>query len=379
MHAPASNASQPLATRIAFFISGFATATWAVLVPFAKSNTAVNDAMLGTLLLCLGMGALIAMPLTGILTSRYGCRRVIVSSVAIVIISLPLLATINNAWLLSIALLIFGVGIGVTDCAMNIQAIIVERQASKALMSGFHGMYSVGGIAGAGVMTLFLTLGLSAFSATLLVVLIVAGLMLISIKGLLPWANPSSGPALAVPRGVVLLIGIICFAVFLAEGTVLDWSAVFLTEVRGMPENLGGLGFAFFSVAMTVVRLSGDRMMTRFGFIPLVFGGAILAAIGFCLVIFVPAWTLSLLGYVLVGAGCANIVPAMFSAVGRQQIMPQSVAVPAITTMGYLGVLAGPALIGYVAHLSSLTYAFIFITVLMLIVAGMSRSVAPEK
>lgn len=379
MHAPASNASQPLATRIAFFISGFATATWAVLVPFAKSNTAVNDAMLGTLLLCLGMGALIAMPLTGILTSRYGCRRVIVSSVAIVIISLPLLATINNAWLLSIALLIFGVGIGVTDCAMNIQAIIVERQASKALMSGFHGMYSVGGIAGAGVMTLFLTLGLSAFSATLLVMLIVAGLMLISIKGLLPWANPSSGPALAVPHGVVLLIGIICFAVFLAEGTVLDWSAVFLTEVRGMPENLGGLGFAFFSVAMTVVRLSGDRMMTRFGFIPLVFGGAILAAIGFCLVIFVPAWTLSLLGYVLVGAGCANIVPAMFSAVGRQQIMPQSVAVPAITTMGYLAVLAGPALIGYVAHLSSLTYAFIFITVLMLIVAGMSRSVAPEK
>lgn len=379
MHEPASDASQPLATRIAFFISGFATATWAVLVPFAKNNTAVNDAMLGTLLLCLGMGALIAMPLTGILTSRYGCRRVIVSSVAIVIISLPLLASINDAWLLSIALLIFGVGIGVTDCAMNIQAIIVERQASRPLMSGFHGMYSVGGIAGAGVMTLFLTFGLSAFIATLLVVLIVAGLMLISIKGLLPWANPSSGPALAMPRGIVLLIGIICFAVFLAEGTVLDWSAVFLTEVRGMPENLGGLGFAFFAVAMTAVRLSGDRMMTRMGFIPVVFGGALLAAVGFCLVIFITAWPLSLFGYALVGAGCANIVPAMFSAVGRQQLMPQSVAVPAITTMGYLGVLAGPALIGYVAHLSSLTNAFIFITVLMLFVAVMSRAVAPHR
>lgn len=379
MHQPASNASQALATRIAFFISGFATAAWAVLVPFAKSNTAVNDAMLGTLLLCLGMGALIAMPLTGILTSRFGCRRVIVTSVALVIVSLPLLAIIHEAWLLSIALLVFGVGIGVTDCAMNIQAIIVERQANKALMSGFHGMYSVGGIAGAGVMTLLLTCGLGAFSATLLVVAMVAGLTLIGFKGLLPWATPSSGPALALPRGIVLLIGIICFAVFLAEGTVLDWSAVFLTEVRGMPENLGGLGFAFFAVAMTVIRLSGDRMITRLGFVPVVFGGAILAAVGFCLVIFIPHWPLSLLGYVLVGAGCANIVPAMFSAVGRQQMMPQAVAVPAITTMGYLGVLAGPALIGYVAHLSSLTSAFLFITALLLMVAAMSRAVAPEK
>ncbi|PXW43937.1 fucose permease [Klebsiella oxytoca] len=379
MHASAPNASQSLATRIAFFISGFATATWAVIVPFAKSNTAVNDAMLGTLLLCLGMGALIAMPLTGILTSRYGCRRVIVSSVAIVIVSMPLLAIISDARLLGFMLLIFGVGIGVTDCAMNIQAIIVERQANKPLMSGFHGMYSVGGIAGAGVMTLLLTAGLAVLSATITVALIVTGLLLICTKGLLPWANPSSGPAFAIPRGTVLLIGIICFAVFLAEGTVLDWSAVFLTEVRGMPENLGGLGFAFFAIAMTAVRLSGDRLITRLGFVPVVFGGSILAAIGFCLVTFVPAWSLSLLGYVLVGAGCANIVPAMFSAVGRQQVMPQSVAVPAITTMGYLGVLAGPALIGYVAHLSSLTYAFIFITVLMLIVAAMSRTVAPEK
>lgn len=379
MHASALNASQSLATRIAFFISGFATATWAVIVPFAKSNTAVNDAMLGTLLLCLGMGALIAMPLTGILTSRYGCRRVIVSSVAIVIVSMPLLAIISDARLLGFMLLIFGVGIGVTDCAMNIQAIIVERQANKPLMSGFHGMYSVGGIAGAGVMTLLLTAGLAVLSATIAVALIVTGLLLICTKGLLPWANPSSGPAFAIPRGIVLLIGIICFAVFLAEGTVLDWSAVFLTEVRGMPENLGGLGFAFFAIAMTVVRLSGDRLITRLGFVPVVFGGSILAAIGFCLVTFVPARSLSLLGYVLVGAGCANIVPAMFSAVGRQQVMPQSVAVPAITTMGYMGVLAGPALIGYVAHLSSLTYAFIFITVLMLIVAAMSRTVAPER
>lgn len=117
-------------------------------MPFARGNTGVNEAQLGTLLLCLGVGALIAMPVTGWLTSRFGCRRVILVAVALVIISTPWLSVLSDPLLLALALLVFGVGIGVTDCAMNIQAILVEKQAEKPVMSGFHGMYSVGGIAG---------------------------------------------------------------------------------------------------------------------------------------------------------------------------------------------------------------------------------------
>ena len=321
------------------------------------------------------MGALVAMPLTGMLTSRYGCRRVIVTALAIVVLTTPLLAIIQAPLLLAVALLLFGVGVGVTDCAMNIQAIIVERDAPTPVMSGFHGMYSVGGIAGAGAMTLLLTLGASAFTACLIIILSVLLMLAVSLKGLLPWANPASGPAFAIPRGVVLLIGAICFAVFLAEGTVLDWSAVYLTEVRGVPESLGGLGFTCFAVAMTLLRLTGDKLIARIGAPRAVVGGAIVAALGFALVTFVPVWQLALLGYVLIGAGCANIVPVMFSAVGRQTHMPQSVAVPAITTLGYLGVLAGPAVIGYVAHATSLTRAFMIIMALMLVVAGLSLTV----
>jgi len=368
-----------LATRIVFFIAGYVTATWAVLVPYAKANTGVNEATLGSLLLCLGMGALIAMPLTGMLTSRYGCRRVIVTALAIVMLTTPLLAIIPDPRLLAAALLLFGVGVGVTDCAMNIQAIIVERDSPQPVMSGFHGMYSVGGIAGAGAMTLLLTLGATAVVACLIIILSVILMLAVSLKGLLPWANPSTGPAFAVPRGVVLLIGAICFAVFLAEGTVLDWSAVFLTEVRGVPESLGGLGFTCFAVAMTIFRLTGDRLIARTGALRAVVGGAIVAAVGFALVTFVPQWQLSLVGYVLVGAGCANIVPVMFSAVGRQTRMPQAVAVPAITTMGYLGVLAGPAIIGYMAHATSLTQAFMVIMLLMLVVAMLSVTVTANQ
>lgn len=273
MTSQTTGAVQRLATRIVFFIAGYVTATWAVLVPFAKANTGVNEATLGSLLLCLGMGALIAMPLTGMLTSRYGCRRVIITAMAIVLLTTPLLAIIPDPRLLAAALLLFGVGVGVTDCAMNIQAIIVERDAPGPVMSGFHGMYSVGGIAGAGAMTLMLTVGASAFIACLIIILSVILMLAFSLKGLLPWANPASGPAFAVPRGVVLLIGLICFAVFLAEGTVLDWSAVFLTEVRGVPESLGGLGFTCFSVAMTFFRLTGDKLIARTGALRAVVGG----------------------------------------------------------------------------------------------------------
>lgn len=369
---PPQMISSSRATRLTFFIAGFVTATWAVIVPYARANTGVNEATLGTLLLCLGLGALIAMPVTGSLTSRFGCRRVIVAAIALVIVSTPLLALMTDPILLGITLLVFGIGVGVTDCAMNIQAILVEKASPVPLMSGFHGMYSSGGIAGAGLMTLLLALGINVVVATLLITLTVIVLSILSYPGLLTYANPKEGPAFAVPRGIVLLLGLVCFLVFLTEGTVLDWSAVYLTQVRNMPETLGGLGYTCFAVAMTVARLTGDRLIRNMGRLTVVFSGAVTAAAGLALVTFVPSWHLSLLGYILVGAGCANIVPVMFSAVGQQRVMPQAVAVPAMTTMGYLGVLSGPAMIGYVAHFSSLAIAFSLIMALMLFVGAIS-------
>ena len=364
--------SSSLATRLTFFIAGFVTATWAVIVPYARANTGVNEATLGTLLLCLGVGALIAMPLTGSLTTRFGCRRVIVAALALVMLSTPLLAAISHPVLLGLVLLVFGIGVGVTDCAMNIQAILVEKASQAPLMSGFHGMYSFGGIAGAGLMTLLLTVGINVIVATMLITLTVIVLTALSYPGLLTYANPREGAAFAMPRGIVLLLGMVCFSVFLTEGTVLDWSAVYLTQVRDMPETLGGLGYTCFAVAMTAARMTGDRVVANLGRLTVVVGGALTAAAGLALVIFIASWPLSLIGYILIGAGCANIVPVMFSAVGQQSVMPQSVAVPAMTTMGYLGVLSGPAVIGYVAHFSSLTLAFSFIMALMVFVGAVS-------
>ena len=366
--------NERVATRIIFFIAGMVTAIWAVIVPFAKVNTGVDEAVLGSLLLCLGAGAIVAMPLTGPLTSRFGCRKVIGCAVMIVILATPFLSVIRDPLALGLTLLIFGIGIGITDCAMNIQAIIVEKTSGKPLMSGFHGMYSVGGIAGAGLMTALLTLGLTVMLSVAALSILVLGLLVISYRTLLPYANPPEGPAFAIPRGTVLILGVICFVVFLAEGTVLDWSALYLVENRGVAESSGGLGFAVFAAAMTLGRLSGDYIISRLGSLTVVLAGALVAIAGFMVVIISSGLPALLAGYLLVGIGCANIVPVMFSQTGKQNSMPQMVAVPAVTTLGYIGVLAGPAMIGYIAHHSSLPHAFIFVMLLMLLAALLSLS-----
>ena len=363
------------ATRVMFFVAGFATAAWAALVPFAKGNTGVNDAGLGTLLLCLGGGALVAMPLTGVLTTRFGCRAVLTLTVLLFSGILPMLALVSDPWLLAGALLLFGVGLGTTDCAMNVQAILVEKAATRPIMSGFHGFYSIGGIAGALAMSGMMSLGLSPMTASVMTAIGVVLLLARHINGLLTYANPAEGPAFAVPHGKVLTLGLICFALFLAEGTILDWSAVFLTEHRGMPEVRGGLGFACFSATMTLGRMTGDKVVTRLGPHTVVVAGTLTAVLGILVAVGTPGWQSALLGYALIGAGCANIVPIMFSAVGRQDSMPQAIAVPAVTTLGYVGILAGPATIGFIANASSLPIAFLFVAALLLAVAAASKTV----
>jgi len=188
-------------------------------------------------------------------------------------------------------------------------------------------------------------------------------------------AGPAEGPVFAIPKGTVLIIGLICFIIFMAEGTVLDWGALYLVESRNIPETLGGLGFAAFAIAMTVGRLTGDKIVARFGALKVVIFGSVIAAVGFLILINSYALPLVLSGYLLIGIGCANIVPVMFSQIGKQKSMPQMVAVPAVTSVGYLGILAGPAIIGYIAWHSSIAHGFIFVTALVVVAALLSFSI----
>jgi MFS family permease len=181
---------------------------------------------------------------------------------------------------------------------------------------------------------------------------------------LLAGAGKGDEPSFAVPHGIVLFIGALCFVAFLAEGAMLDWSAVFLTSVRGVETEYAGLGYAVFSLTMSIGRLTGDRIVQRFGGTGVIAFGGICASAGFAFATLVPWWQMTLLGYALIGVGCSNIVPVLYTSVGRQTVMPEYVAVPAITTLGYLGILAGPAAIGFVAHAASLSAAFLALSAL---------------
>jgi predicted MFS family arabinose efflux permease len=364
---------EQLCTRIVFFIAGFGMAAWAPLVPFAKARVGIDERVLGVLLLCLGIGSIVTMPLAGALAARFGCRLVITVSALLLCLTLPVLASVSSLPLLVAALLIFGAGIGAIDVSMNIQAIIVERASGRPMMSGFHGLFSLGGIVGAAGTAALLGAGTSPLTATLIVIAGIVVALAMAAPHLLPYGSKSEGPRFAFPRGIVLFIGVLCFIVFMAEGAVLDWSAVFLTSARGMETSYAGLGYAAFALTMAIGRLSGDHIVQRFGGTNIIIFGGLCAAAGFALPTLVLSWQVALLGYALVGVGCSNVVPVLFTSVGRQTVMPEDVAVPAITTLGYAGILVGPAAIGFVGHVASLSAAFLIVALLLLGVAASGR------
>jgi predicted MFS family arabinose efflux permease len=370
-HAP--GVAEQRATRVVFFITGFGNSAWAALVPFVKARAEISDGGLGLLLLCLGIGSIATMPVSGAFAAKFGCRRVIAIGVVMVAATLPFLATLSALPLLALTLMVFGAGIGAIDVAMNIQAIIVERASGRSMMSGFHGLFSVGGIAGAGGMAALLTWGASPLMATVCVSLGVLAALAVAVSHLLPYGSKNEGPAFAIPHGIVLLIGSLCFVLFLAEGAVLDWSAVFLTSIRHMVTSYASLGYAAFATTMTFGRLAGDRIVDRLGPNRVVLVGGLCAAAGFVVTIVVPSWQVGLFGYALVGVGCSNIVPVLFSAVGRQSVMPENVAVPAIMTLGYAGILAGPAAVGFIAQLTNLSAAFLILAAMLVAVSLSSR------
>ena len=360
---------EQMSTRVAFFIAGFGIAAWAPLVPYAKARAGLDEGTLGLLLLCLGVGSILAMPLAGVLASRFGCRRVTIGGTLLICAALPLLATVSSIPGLIAVLFMFGAGLGTVDSTVNLQAVIVERASGKTMMSGFHGMFSLGGIVGAAGVSALLGFGLSPLTAMLVVAVLLLVALCKAAPHMLSYGSERSGPAFAIPHGIVLFIGGMCFIVFLAEGAALDWSAVFLVQERGIDTAYAGLGYAAFALTMTVGRLTGDRIVRRLGATRVMVSGGLTAAAGLFLATFAPNWEFALVGYVLLGAGCSNIVPVLFTAVGKQTVMPESVAIPAITTLGYAGILAGPAVIGFIAHASSLSFAFGLMAVLLVAVA----------
>ncbi|WP_336749651.1 MFS transporter [Pantoea vagans] len=357
-------------TRVIFFICGFATGAWAPLVPYAQQRLALDPSLFGSLLLCMGAGSLCSMSFSGYLAGKFGCQKMICMGVFVFCCALPILAIANTIQGMMLTMFFFGAGMGLTDVTMNIQGALIEQNSTKPLMSGFHGMYSVGGITGAAGGSFILTQGFSIFQMALTFTIMIVLLMLMSAKNFLTHAFDSQGEKPKAPirlnlRIIIMaLMSIICF---LAEGSIMDWGGIWLTTLRNLNMEFAGWGYAIFGIAMSLMRLCGDRFIHLLGKTRVLMLSSACSVIGFTIPVVTSEWEMSLLGFFLVGVGAANVVPIITSLAANEKIMPPNLTVSIVSTFAYLGTLMGPALLGFIAHQSSLSTSFSVIACLMVL------------
>jgi predicted MFS family arabinose efflux permease len=362
------------ATGAFFGLLGVAVSTWATLVPFAKAQLGLDEATLGSILLAFGCGTIVATVTAAPLTRRYGSRALLVVAASALCFVLPVLAHAPTPATLAVLLLGFGACVGIIGVAANAQAITVQTVMRRPVMSSFHAMFSLGGLAGAAGNSLLLRLGFSPLACAISVSAALLLLVATQAESLIPDPPMDATKASPARRGLaplpVIFVGLMTLALYLSEGSIVDWGAVFFREVRGYSASTAALGYAAFSITMAAGRLAGDRIVARVGSVAVVRFGAILAAMGFFVMVFAPGAALGLAGCALIGLGASNVVPTLISASARVSNHPAAAAVSTTVAMGTTGLIAGPAVIGFVAQSTGLAIALAGLAALLLIVGA---------
>ena len=371
-----TNRATEHATRLVFFMAGAVLAVWAPLVPIAKNRVHAGDTSLGLLLLCFGVGAIVAMPSSGALAGRYGCRRVIDVAAASAFVSLLCLGNAPTKPSLAVSIVFFGMAVGSLEVGMNMQAVLVEKESGRSVMSSFHARFSAGGIVGAAAMSGLLALGCPTRIALVCIIVPLTVILLFAHPSLLRHGGvrDPQEKVFSLPGRQLAIIGALVFILFLAEGAMLDWSALFLIDKTGFREGVAGLGFVAFSGAMTLSRVFGGYFISLFGKQRVMLVGSLVAAAGFLVSVLLPVSAVALLSFVMIGVGIANIVPMLFT-LGSADGQPVGRTVSFLTILGYSGLLSGPAFIGFTIERFGFTAAFAAVGLLLLIVSACSRVV----
>lgn len=363
------------AARMAFFIPGFAISTWAPMIPMIKERLHIEADILGLLLLCIGISAFIVIPIGGLLGKKFGCKKVMVTTGSLFAIVLVALSCLPNVWSYAICLILVGAIMGCTEVCMNINAVVVEKLSQKRMMSSMHGFWSVGCFCSAGLFSILAKMGLDVFFIAIIHCLIILAIVIFFGRYFLDYKSANSESAIAIPKGVVVLFGILACVSFLGEGAIMDWGGVFLAEVKDVELSLAGVGYAVFSVAMLIMRLIGDKVVQFLGEEKAVVLGSSLAGLGFLWIIIIDNFYLMLVGFILLGLGAANIVPVLYSLLQYQKDMPINAAVTAVTCMGYTGVILGPAILGFIAQGIGIISVFYLLMILFIVQVVMAKYV----
>lgn len=359
------------AVLLTFFLTGASIATWVTRIPEIQIKLGLSDGALGIALLGMSVGVLAALSLADSIIAKLSSRKVILIAGIILCAILPILALAPSLFLLWLTLFFFGAFQSLVDVSMNDQAVMVEKKMQKPLMSSFHAGYSIGGLAGS-LLGAFLAkfTFFTPFRHFFVVAIVFALLFIISQIYFLPsearsTTKQSKKSPFKFPERALWLLGLIAFSSSIGEGSMADWSAVYLSSALATTASVAALGYAAFSITMTIGRLLGDWLIAKWSAFHIVRYGSLISFIGLLIIILTPSPYIAMVGFAAIGAGLANIVPITFSAAGNREGIPASEGIAGVASIGYAGFLAGPPIIGFIAEATSIRIAFMFVALMI--------------
>ena len=367
-----------LAVASFFFLQGLVFASWASRIPDIKHALDLNEAQLGGVLFAIPVGQMSAMALSGYLVSRFGSHRMLLLAALLYSGTLMALGFISETWQLFAMLVFFGVAANLHNISVNTQAVGVERLYRRSIMAAFHGLWSLAGFIGGIIGALFAAFSVSTRVHFSFIFAVCMGIAAIMFRLTLPRDRArSTAPGHKRPKGkidpYVVLLGLIAFGCMASEGTMYDWSAVYYEAIIKPSPELIRLGYIAYMCTMVCGRFMADGLVTRFGVIRILQASGALIASGLLISVLLPHVATATFGLALVGFGTASVVPVCYSMAGKSQIMHPSVALAVVSTIGFLGFLLCPPVIGFIAHASSLRHSFALIAVFGLMTAVLAR------
>ncbi|MBY0433818.1 MAG: MFS transporter [Cyclobacteriaceae bacterium] len=364
-----------LAVKIIFFLNGFVHANYFSRLPRIQEQFQIDNGIVGLVLLSSSVGALLAMPFTGWLIIRNGSRNITVISVIFYCALIPFIPRMPELWSLIVLFFLLGVSAGMLDVAMNSQAVLVEKEKGRPIMTSFHALFSIGMMLGAVSGSLFTSLDYGLFShftiisVASLAAVIVARYYLIHDR---PQGKRDEGPAFRLPNAAMVSIGIIAFCCMLGEGAMADWSTNYMENIANAEKAIAPLGLSAFALAMTIGRFLGDGARLKFGDRNLMIGCGLVATAGLVMaILFVQPYAV-IAGLFIVGLGLSAIVPIAYSIAGHTKNLPPGVGLAMVTTVGYTGFLFGPPIIGLLADWFTLRLALLLVVFLFLVMIFLS-------
>lgn len=372
----AGRRSYRIAVSSLFFLSGLCFSSWASRIPSIQQHLKLSNAGLGSVLFALPVGLMVSLPLAGWLVARYGSRIIVIGAALFYTCTLPLIGIAQESWQLIAVLFIFGLGGNLLNIAMNTQGVGVEAIYGRSILASFHGIWSLAGFTGAAVGTFMISQHVLPNFHFLLISGISLLILLCSWSFTLTTDINTNGeqPIFAKPDKSLLNLGIIAFCCMICEGTMFDWSGVYFQKVVQAKAAWIGAGYTAFMSTMAAGRFVADRLVTRFGIKRILQISGIVITAGLLVAIIFPYIPTAIAGFILVGAGVSSVVPLVYSAAGKSKKVSPGVALAAVSTIGYLGFLMGPPIIGFIAEASSLRVSFVLIALL-----GLTTSVVASK